>query len=396
VLEGSVRKAGDQVRITAQLVNAVTGFHLWSSTYERQLSDIFAVQDEIAGAIVTALRIRLAGGGRPEPQAVAVTNVEAHDRYLLGRYHFHRRGAESLREAERHFRAAIAADATYAEAWAGLALTYAVLPLFDPEGTSVEKAITEGRQAAQQALSLDAAQAEAHAALAQIAQNFAWDLDAAERHYDRAVELSPSNPVARMWRAELLVIRGRQEAVPEMERSAALDPLSPIAHSVAALTHLLLSRDFARSGVYWERVEGLDPSFLLLIENAPFTYVALGDNDRARALLLRLAPSAADSAAFAAWVDAAVAVQRGLAVDDAARRAALDGARRFGRIASSGDVGTAMLIGAVDADAALDLLLTLVDDPRYRQPLTWVGRFWFFDPFHDDPRYHRLRRAVGL
>jgi TolB-like protein/Tfp pilus assembly protein PilF len=375
VLEGSVRKARGQVRITAQLVNAASGYQIWSSSYERELSDIFAVQDEIAREIVGALRLKLAGGGAAQPASATVPSVEAHDSYLLGRYHFHRRGAESLREAERHFRAAIAADSTYADAYAGLALTYSVLPLFDPAGTPVERAVAEGRAAGWKALSLDPAQADAHAALAQIAQNFEWDLETAERHYTRALELAPNNALARMWRVELLVIRGRPEAPAEMERALALDPLSPIANSLAAFAHLFVSRDFARAAHFWERVAELDPAFPLLLEHAPLAYVALADPDAARAVLLRLAKTAADSQAFAAWAGAAAAVRSGGAIDDVARKAALEAATRYGRLASTGDVGTAILTGPIDPDSALDLLLPHVNDPRHRHSMTWIGRF---------------------
>jgi adenylate cyclase len=395
VLEGSVRKAGGQVRITAQLVNTATGYQLWSRTYERELSDIFAVQDEIARSIVDALRLTIAGATQQSAGATA-RNVEAHDRYLLGRYHFHRRGAESLREAERQFRAAITADARYADAWSGLALTYAVLPLFDPDGTSVEEAVREGQSAARRALDLDPRQADAHAALGQIAQNYEWDLDSAGRHYTRAIELAPNNPIARQWRAEVLVIRGSAEATAEMEQAIALDPLSPIANSLAAFAHLLVSRDYARSAHFWERVEALDPVFPLLVEHAPLTYIALGNADRARTLLQRLARTPADSQAFAVWAAAAAAVRSGATLDDADRDAALQAPLHYARLSSSGSAGAAVLTGAIDADRALDLLLPLVDDPRYRQPLTWVGRFWFFDPLRGDPRYGRLLDALGL
>jgi adenylate cyclase len=396
VLEGSVRREDGRVRITTQLVDASTGFRLWSETYDRELAGIFALQDEIARAIVAELRLTLGPGAERRSVAGATASVAAHDSYLLGRYHFHRRGAESLHAAERHFRSAIAADPAYAPAHAGLALTYAVLPLFDPTGVPVDRAIRGGTAAAQKALALDPGSADAHAALGQIAANFTWDWGEAERRYARAVELAPNDPVVRQWRAEVLVVRGHPDGPAEIEKALALDPLSAIATSVAALAHVLVSRDYARSADLWRRVEELDPEFPLLLDNAPLTFVALGEWDEVRARLHRLAPSRADSLAFDAWVDAAAARSGGEAIAAAARERALDAARRWGRVSSAGEMGTVLLTGLIDADLALGMVDDLHDDPRYRHPLTWVGQFWFFDHLHHDPRYQRLTRRLGL
>jgi adenylate cyclase len=396
VLEGSVRREGGRVRITTQLVDATTGYRLWSETYERELAGIFALQDEIARAIIGELRLTLAPVDARRGTEAAIGTVEAHDLYLLGRYHFHRRGPESLHAAERHFRAAIAADPGYAPAYAGLALTYAVLPLFDPNGVPVERGIREGTAAAQKALALDPMRADAHAALGQIAANFAWDWQEAERRYARAVELAPNDPVARQWRAEVLVVRGHPDAPAEIEKALALDPLSAIANSVAALAHLLLSRDHARSADLWRRVQEIEPEFPLLLDNAPFTFAALGDWDEVRDRLHLVAPTRADSAAFGALVDAAAARARGETVDDLARERALDAAARFGAVSSAADMGAALLAGLVDSELALGMVDELRDDPRYRHPLTWVRLFWFFDPLHDDPRYQRLAWLIAL
>lgn len=394
VLDGSVRKVDERVRITAQLVNTETGYPLWSKTYDRELRDIFAVQAEIASAIVDNLRPTL-GAGSPTPADDAATpSIEAHDLYLLGRFHFHRR---DLLEAERQFRAAIAADPGYAEAYAGLALTYAVLPLFDP-ATPVEEAVREGKAAARRALALDPALADAHAALGQIVQNFEWDWDTALRHYTQAIELAPHDPNARQWRAEVLVVHGHPDAATEVEAALALDPLSPILNSVTAMTHLFVSRDYHRSAELWRRVEDLDPDFPLLREFALYTFIALGDWDETRTRLFRLAATPADSQAYAAWTDAAVAVRRGEPLDAIARGRAFDAAHRYGRLSSLGlgEVGTAMLLGPIEPESALEIVDEVRTNPRYRQALTWLPQFWFFDGLHADPRYQRLIRTLGL
>lgn len=396
VLEGSVWREDGRVRITTRLVDARTGFRLWSETYERDLAGIFALHDEIARAIIGELRLTLAPGSVQAAAEAAEASVEAHDLYLLGRYHFHRRGAESLHAAERHFRSAIAADPDFAPAYAGLALTYSVLPLFDRAGVPVDRAIREGTDAAHRALALDPTRSDAHAALGQIAANFTWDWPEAERRYARALELAPNDPVARQWRAEVLVVRGYPDAPAEIEKALALDPLSPITNSVAAFAHLFVSRDYARSAALWRRVQDIDPDFPLLLDNAPVTFAALREWDEVRDRLDRLAADRADSLAFGAFVAAAAALSRGEAIDGAARERALDAARRFGARASLGEMSTAILTGLIDPDLALDLVDQLHGDPRHRHSMTWVGQFWFFDPLRDDPRYRRLVRLVGL
>ncbi|MGH7576727.1 MAG: adenylate/guanylate cyclase domain-containing protein, partial [Longimicrobiales bacterium] len=187
VLEGSVRKVGDRVRITGQLIDGETGFHLWSETYDRELTNVFAIQDEIASAIATQLELTLDGEDDATSAARPTVNIDAHDLYLLARHRFHRRGAAALAEAERLFRDAIEADPDYAQAYAGLAMTHAVLPLFDAVAWPVARSVAEGKAAAEKGLALDPTLGDAHAALGQIAQNFEWDWAAAERHYRHAV-----------------------------------------------------------------------------------------------------------------------------------------------------------------------------------------------------------------
>jgi adenylate cyclase len=396
VLEGSVRRTENRVRITARLNDARTGYLLWSESYDRELTDLFAVQDEIAANIVDALRLRLARGADAVTRSGRTASIDAHDLYLLGRHHFHRRGAESLRQAERHFTAAIEASPDYADAWAGLALTNAVLPLFDPAGKSVEQATRDGRAAAERALRIDPSNAAAHAALGQIAMNYEWDWQAAERHYTRAVALAPGDATARMWRAEVLVVRRHADAPAEMEAAFALDPLSPIMGSVTALAHLLVSRDFIRSAEFWQRAAAIDAEFPLVREMALLPHVALQQWEEVRPRLLRLASTPADSTLFSDWVDAAAQVGAGRDPGPALRQRALTAAARYGAMVSIGEAGAVLMMGPVDADAALNLLTAIQDDPQYRQRVMWVGSAWFFDPLRADPRFVGHQERLGL
>jgi TolB-like protein len=230
VLEGSVRQAGSQVRITAQLIDAETGFHLWSETYDRSLEDIFQVQDEIAAAIVAKLRIQLA----PDQQKVAVRdkaptqNVQAYELYLQGRAAWKRRGETNLRRAIDLYQAALGRDPAFARASAALASAYVVLPGYTRDMDDDAKYESLAENAARQALSLDPNIGEAHAVLAQIQAN-RGDLLDAEAGFFFAISLEPNEATPHQWYSLLLDRVGRMEAaLTQARRAHELDPSSPV------------------------------------------------------------------------------------------------------------------------------------------------------------------------
>lgn len=229
VLEGSVRQAGDQVRITAQLIDTATGFHLWSETYDRKLADIFQVQDEIAGAIVDRLRIQLG----PQESQVAMRekpptqNVEAYEHYLKGRAVWKRRGEENLRRAIELYQSALGHDPAFARARAALASAYVVLPGYT-EVDDADEFLRLAETAARQALSLDPNIGEAHAVLAQINAE-RGDLLDAESGFFFAISLEPNEATPHHWYSLLLGRVGRLEAAMAQARLAhELDPTSPV------------------------------------------------------------------------------------------------------------------------------------------------------------------------
>jgi TolB-like protein len=225
VLEGSVRKQGDKLRITAQLINASNGYHLWSNTFDRSASDIFAVQDEIARAIVDALKLELAGDAEPQVTRGGTTNLTAHELYLLGLHHFARRTPDDMRRAIEVFNQAVAADSSYALAYAGLATVYAAAPYYID--VTIAESAQRGRAAATKALALDSTVAEAYAALGDIMFHADWDMRASEQLHRRAIALKPSYMQAYNWLAEPLAATGRfEEAVAASKRALELDPLS--------------------------------------------------------------------------------------------------------------------------------------------------------------------------
>ena len=228
VLEGSVQRAGDRIRVTAQLIDATNGFHLWSQSFDRDVGDVFAVQDEVARAVAGALRVTLLG----EPEAPVVdegtTNLTAYDAYLLGRFHWNKRTAADLELAAKFYDDAIAADSAYARAWAGLAEAYNLFHPSEYEVASIPwpEAARRGEAAARQALNLDSTSVEAYTALAAILEKQKRFAEA-ERMFQRAINIDPQYPTAHQWYGGLLLSLGRlDEGLREFQTAVSLDPLS--------------------------------------------------------------------------------------------------------------------------------------------------------------------------
>jgi len=246
VLEGSVRKSGKRVRITAQLIQVATDSHLWSETYDRELDDIFAMQDDIAQSVVKELRSALMGEKRDASASAAVKaevqaaakgrgeNAEAYRLYLHGRFFEDRHTREDAAKALGYYRQAVETDPEYALAWAGLSRVYS-----DQAGYSWDRDITEGfgraREAAERALQLEPDLAEGHVALGQIRRLYDWDWKGADASFRRALELSPGDARAVREAGLLARLLGRaDEALALVRRAIVLDPLSATAHLALA------------------------------------------------------------------------------------------------------------------------------------------------------------------
>lgn len=227
VLEGSVRKAGNTVRVTAQLIDVRTDSHLWSGTYDRELEDIFAIQDEIAGQIVQALKVALGAGEQKEPLRTQkpTENLQAYERYLRGRYLWQRRGEDNIRHAIDLFEQAIKLDPQFARAWSSLAAAHITLPSYS--AAPVEEHYSQAASVAQKALALDDTLAEAYAVLGDVARSGERWAEA-KVHYLRATASEPKNATAHLWYAEHLAVVGRKsDALEEILIAYRLDPLHP-------------------------------------------------------------------------------------------------------------------------------------------------------------------------
>ncbi len=225
VLEGSVRQAGSRLRITAQLVNVSNGYHLWSQRYDREVHDVFAIQDEIALAITETLKVKLMGKRSARVVKAGTVDLQAYMPYLKGRHCWNNRSADQLKKAIQHFEQAIAVDSRYALAYAGLADSYSLLGWY--RHLSSADAYDKVKWAAEKAVEIDNGLAEAYTSLGYAKFLYDWDWAGAESDFKRAIECNPVYPTARHWYAELLMAVGRlDEAREQMNVGHTLDPMS--------------------------------------------------------------------------------------------------------------------------------------------------------------------------
>ncbi len=278
VLEGSVRKSGNRLRVTAQLINVADGFHIWSERYDREMADVFEIQDDIARAIVDALKVKLVGGTDAPLVQAGTANMEAYRLVLEGRHHWNRRTMESLTKAETCFLEAIKLDPEYAEAHGALALTYSVMQDHVDRPSSE---IGAGLQAAADAaLRLNPEMPEAHAALGMLMME-RLDWEGAERALRRAIDGNPGLATPHHWYSLLLGYQGRiDEARREIELAQSLDPLSLIIVTSAAWPDYF-SRNYERAFKQLGRARNLDPNFSVLLLAEGALLHAMGRHDEA-------------------------------------------------------------------------------------------------------------------
>ena len=242
VLEGSVRKSGNRLRITAQLVNAADGYHLWSETYDREMKDVFAIQEEIAKSIAKRLEVTL--DSKQQPLFGAGTdNVEAFKFYTQGRSLFFQRGMRLIPSVE-YFNKAVALDPKYGLAWSGLADAYNMVAFYGL--AKPDTCLPLAKEAAQQAIALDPLLAEAHTSLAMSFLLSDWDRSSAEREFLRSLELKPRNSSARIWYGTFCLywVAGRfEEAIAETKEAVRIDPLSAYARAMQSFTYLPVDVD---------------------------------------------------------------------------------------------------------------------------------------------------------
>jgi TolB-like protein/Tfp pilus assembly protein PilF len=261
VLEGSVRRDSDRMRIAAQLIQVRDQTHLWAQNYDRQLRDLLQTQAEIAREIADEIQLTL--GQKRKASRVGPVRVPAsyedYDLYLKGRFFWNKRNPEGFRQAVAWFEQAVERDPNQARAYAGLADAYSMMSGYGL--VRADEYMPKARAAARTAMHIDDSLAEAHSSLAVIAQNYDWDWQTAEKEFRRAIELNPNYATAHQWYAESLAFQGRfEDALAESERARQLDPLSlVIAADNGAI--LYFSRQYERAIERFRAVLDMDPGF---------------------------------------------------------------------------------------------------------------------------------------
>ena len=276
VVEGTVLRSGDQVRITAQLIQASDDRHLWSHSYEGELRDVLALQNRVASAIAQQIQINL----KPKEQVALKTekavNPEAHEAYLRGRYFWNKRTDDGLRKAIDYFNQAIEKDPIYAQAYTGLADSYALLGDWEYGGMSPKEAFPKAEAAATKALELDDTLSEAHTSLAFCLDLYDWNWDSAEREFKRAIDLNPGYATAHHWYGWHLAEVGRKdEAIAELREAANLDPLSLIIGADLAEV-LLVAKLYQQSIQQSLSTIAMDPTFAVAHYQLGQAYVQNG------------------------------------------------------------------------------------------------------------------------
>jgi TolB-like protein/Tfp pilus assembly protein PilF len=274
ILEGSVQKSGDTVRVNVQLIKATNDSHLWADTFDRKLTDILAVESEVAGKIATSLQARLTGGEQRALKSTPTDNPEAYDLYLRGRYLLNKRTAASLKRAGALFQQAVAKDLHFAMGHAGLAQTYILLAEYGE--LSSEDASKMAWPEVLSALRIDDSLSEGHVARAKLLAHFDRNWPAAEVEYRKAIELNPNDVTARHWYALHLAELGRfDEALDQIDAAERLDPLSPIIRAAKGQI-LFVAHRYDQALEQCQAALDLEPNFVPALIMTGRIYAAQG------------------------------------------------------------------------------------------------------------------------
>ena len=389
VVEGTVLRSGDQVRITAQLIEASTDKHLWSQSYEGELRDTLALQNRVASAIADQIRINLTPQEQAALKNVKVVNPEAYESYLKGRYFWNKRTADGLKVAMAYFNQAIEEDPKYAQAYSGSADTYALLGDWQYAVMTPKEAFPKAKAAAIKALELDSTLGEAHNSLAFVLDGFDWDFDAAGKEYQRAIELNPGYATAHHWYAWHLSLLGRyDEAIAEMRKAENLDPLSLIINADLAELLVLAHSDDESIRQSRKTIE-MDPNFALAHNQLAQAYLQKQMYDEAVAELKTAVQLSGGSPAFIANL----------------ARAYVASGKRNEAVKLLGDLKKRSNPGYSNASEIAVIYVSLGDTD---QAMNWLEKGYEerfnpgvllrpgFDPLRSDPRFQSLVHRVGL
>ena len=389
VVEGTVLRSGDQVRITAQLIDASADKHLWSQSYEGELKDTLALQGKVARAIADQIQINLNPQERAALKSVKVVNPEAYEDYLKGRFFWNKRTADGLKAAQTYFGRAIDEDPNYAQAYTGLADTYALLGDWQYAVLTPKEAFPQAKAAAIKALELDDSLGEAHNSLAFCFDAFDWDFESAGKEFRRAIELNPGYATAHHWYAWHLSLMGQyDEAIAEMRKAKNLDPLSLIINSDLAEL-LVIAHFYDESMSQSRKTIEMDPNFALAHNQLAQAYIQKHMYDQAIAELQKAVELSKGSPTCIANLARACAASG--KTSDAVKL--LSDLKNSSNRSYSDASEIAVIYAALgDRDQAMNWLEKGFEERFNPGVLSRPG----FDPLRSDPRFQDLLRRIGL
>jgi len=387
ILEGSVARAGDKVRITAALIDARADRNIWSESFERKSSDVLAMQAEVASAIAREINVRLTATEQSRLANAPTVNTEGHDAYLLGRYFFNRPSDDNLRKAIAQFEKSVALNPRFAAGFSGLSDAY-LWAGYNEGFLTASVGKVKSKAAAERAVQLDSNSAEAHASLGTYMLFYDKDWPACEREFRRAIALNSNYAFAHDQFGMALAFTGRfDEAVAEGRRAAELDPLSPQVLIDATMPYLF-RKDSAGVFALTKRASELDPTFFFPVMIEGWLDLELGKNDPAAASLKKAVNMSAPP-----FVTAYLAYALGAAGDRAGAMRELESLKAMSPDGKVLPFNLALVyLGIGDRTRALDNLEKAYDADS--QLLAWLGQDAMFDSLRSEPRFVALLRKL--
>ncbi len=388
IVEGSVVRSGDRVRVTAQLIHAPADRHLWAESYEREIRDVLDLQGELARAIAEEIRIELSPGEQARLADARQVDPEAYQLYLKGRYHWNRRTEEGMRKGLDYFRRAIEIDPEYAPAYCGFSDSYNVMAFFGYVPWA--EAFQKSGVAAFKALEIDEALAEAHTSVATMLHNHYWDWPEEERRFRRAIELNPSYVTAHHWLALYLMVMGRfDEAFAEASKAQRLDPLSVMVNVDAGYIYYCAHR-YDEAIEEYLKMADMYPDFQTVHAYLAVAYAKKGMYEEA-GVELRSAPTPSEGEPLAlAYFGCAYAL---LGMRDEAREILEELRERVERKGIAPFFFAIVHAGLGEEDRTIEWLQRACEERAF---LPELARDPVLDIVREDPRFIELLKTMGL
>ena len=388
VLEGSLRRAGNELRIAVRLINVTDGFQIWAETYERRLSDVFSIQQDVTHHVVEALQLKPTAAPRKLLQP-ATENLAAYQLYLKGRFHWNKRSSDGMARALDCFRKAVQRDPRCALAYAGMADCYSLLAFYGglpPRGT-----FAKAKAAAQKAVKLNPALAETHTSMAYAVMHHDWDFDACEQQFRKALEINPAFVPARLWHGIFLSVLGRNdEAIAEARKAKELEPLSA---SVNAVTGMIFyfARQYARAAKLFREALEMEADFVLAHEGLGQLHI----QERAYKKAAVHLKAAIERTRFGGSMMAALAFARAREGDAAIAQVLLKRIKKLQWHGNASPVSVAIVhVGLKQPDEAFRWLQRAHREKSGK--LIYLRANPIFDELRSDKRFEILSRQIGL